>query len=185
MDMRINECPNCGAKVENGTLYCSNYNYVFYMKGSSEDLLSTIHSLEQENLELRSQLWKLRRKPSRSVGAALSILGFTALFMSIMYESSILAFIGLGLTFWGILLLFIRPMNYVRSEFMKAMTKAYYDLMQRLLSHLGYDGDPIYLPPRRLRALRTGGYLHWDWQLTRELRIDTFRRDPRGSTIYT
>ena len=44
-----------------------------------------------------------------------------ALTASAFYASSILAFIGLGLTFWGALLLYITPTKYVKLELLNAV----------------------------------------------------------------
>lgn len=66
-----------------------------------------IQQLEKEKGTLRLELWKHKRKPSRLAGHILLLLGATAFATSIVYASSVLAFIGLGLTFWGIVRYFL------------------------------------------------------------------------------
>lgn len=121
-----------------------------------EENKDIIRSLEEENEDLRHRLRKASLRPSRLVGLGLSALGFTALALSIYYESSILAFIGLGLTFWGVLILFTRTTHYVKGQLLDSTTRPYYDSIERLLDHMGYEGLPVYLPPRQLKALKGG-----------------------------
>jgi len=106
--------------------------------------------------QLRLELWKYKRKPSRVVGSVLLFLGAIALASSIIYVSSILAFIGLGLTFWGVLFSFIRPVKYVKSSLLDSTTISTLTNVSRVVADLGYKGKGIYLPPRYLKGLKEG-----------------------------
>ena len=89
-------------------------------------------------------------------GGILLLLGAIALASSILYESSIPAFIGLGLAFWGALLLFIKPTRYVKSSLMDSTAISSLTNIDRLITDLNYEGKGIYLPPKYLKALKSG-----------------------------
>jgi len=89
-------------------------------------------------------------------GGILLLLGAIALTSSILYEFSILAYIGLGLTLWGALLLFIRPTRYVKSKILNSMTVSPLTTIHQVMKALNYKGKGVYLPPRYLKAFRGG-----------------------------
>ncbi len=80
----------------------------------------------------------------------LIITGITALTLSIIYTSSILAFIGLGLLFWGVILIYIRTEEYTKKILLDATTAPSIATLNQLLDELNYKGKPIYLPPKYL-----------------------------------
>jgi hypothetical protein len=75
-------------------------------------------------------------------------LGIAALLASIIYESSILAFIGLGLSFWGALLLYIQDQDYVPKLVLDASVLPSLSTVDQMIHELGFRGDAIYLPPK-------------------------------------
>jgi len=151
----VARCPNCSSPVKAHDTYCENCG--FKLEGTPlGDQGGLMRSLEEENQDLRRRLRRATRRPSRIVGFGLSGLGLTSLSLSIFYESSILAFIGLGLTFWGALLLFVRTTLYVKGQLLESTARPYYVALERLLDHLGYEGVPVYLPPKQLKALKGG-----------------------------
>jgi len=93
--------------------------------------------------------------PKRLVGWLLLALGLTALAVSIICESTILAFIGLGLTFWGALSLYISPEKYVKQTILDSTTIPSLTNLNQILSELKYQGKPIYLPPKYFRDFET------------------------------
>jgi len=92
-------------------------------------------------------------------GGILLLVGTIALTSSILYESSILAYIGLGLTLWGALLLFIRPTRYVKSKLLNSMTISPLITIHQVMKALNYKGKGVYLPPRYLKELKGGALL--------------------------
>ena len=106
--------------------------------------------------KLRLELWKYKRKPSGVAGSVLLLLGAIALASSMMYVSSILALIGLGLAFWGVLFTFVRPIRYVKSSLLDSTAISTVSNVSRLIADLGYRGKGIYLPPRYLKELKEG-----------------------------
>lgn len=78
-------------------------------------------------------------------------VGVVALAFSINYTSSILAFIGLGLVFWGAILLYVRPEKYVKETLLDKTTLPSLASLNQLITELGYKGKGIYLPPKYLK----------------------------------
>jgi hypothetical protein len=93
-----------------------------------------------------------RRRPRSSslVSGALLSIGAASLVLSVMYTSVILAFIGLGLAFWGALLLYIRPEEYTRKAVLDAVLLPPVETLNRILDELDYNGKAVYLPPEYL-----------------------------------
>lgn len=79
---------------------------------------------------------------------ALFISGILSIAASIIYSSSILAFIGLGLIFWGALLLFIRPKNHIGIRFVDSVALSMITTFSQIIADLGYRGKAVYLPPK-------------------------------------
>ncbi len=114
--------------------------------------------------------------------------GATSLVLSIAFSNLILTFTGLGLVFWGILLVYITSVAYVKSELLGpygSITES----LQNILVELGYKGRAIYLPPRYLRELKGGVAFISEGEETivpksEDLASDgLIRRDPNGITI--
>jgi len=78
------------------------------------------------------------------------MLGFgaAALALSILYTHMLLAFIGLGLAFWGAILLYIQPEDYTRKAVMDASLLPPLATLNQTLQELDYRGDAAYLPPK-------------------------------------
>lgn len=115
-----------------------------------------IMELERVNQELRARLWRYERRPSQVFAAVLSSLGGIALVFAYLLSSLILTFIGLGLVFWGLLLFYVRPARFVKGEILSPLLLGYLESLDRLVSSQGYKGKPIFLPPRYLKAYRSG-----------------------------
>ena len=82
------------------------------------------------------------------VGSAIAIIGGLCLVLSLVFASNILALIGLGLTFWGALLLFTRPKSYVRSDLVDSTVLSSLKTLERVITSLGYGEKGIYIPVR-------------------------------------
>jgi hypothetical protein len=77
--------------------------------------------------------------------------GLISLAFSINYNSSILAFIGLSLVFWGALLFYIRPDRYVKETLLNKATLPLLTSLDQAIIELGYKGKGVYLPPKYLK----------------------------------
>ena len=72
---------------------------------------------------------------------------------SISYNSSILAFIGLGLLFWGIITKYITTGEYVKKTLLDTTTLFPLVQFDEMLKELNYNSKAVYLPPRYLRNI--------------------------------
>jgi hypothetical protein len=90
--------------------------------------------------------------PPRLLSSILIILGAIALFISVVYTSSILAFIGLGLLFFGITFTFVRSDEYVKKILLKTTVSSQQATLKHIINELRYEGQIVYLPPKYFRA---------------------------------
>lgn len=118
--------------------------------------IKRVQQLESERVALRHELWKHKSEPSVTVVYGLLLSGIISLIASIVYLSSILAFIGLGLTFWGALLVFIKPTKYVKASLLDSTAISSLMAIDKIVAYLNYSGKAIYLPPKYLKALKSG-----------------------------
>lgn len=87
---------------------------------------------------------------SRLSGMILLIIGVLALTISIIYTFSTLAFIGLGIVFWGVILTYIRSDEYIQGSLLSATATPALLTLNQTLGELSYNGKPLYLPPKYL-----------------------------------
>lgn len=87
--------------------------------------------------------------PARAVqiGVVFAVMGILSLAFSILKESQVLAFIGLGFTFWGVLFFLVRPVMYVRGSLLDTTSTPLYSTIDRILTDLKYEGRGLYVPP--------------------------------------
>jgi hypothetical protein len=99
----------------------------------------------------RSENLKLKLRTSSAVSSRISVLflisGLMSLIFSLYSESQILAFIGLGLTFWGALFLLLKPVKLVEGQLLYNATVSTYTTTNRIISDLRYNGKGYYIPP--------------------------------------
>jgi len=115
------------------------------IKGRS--LVENLELLQSENEALRQELLRYRRLPSTKIGFTLLIIGTLVLVASFVATSPVLAFIGLGFTFWGALFLFAKPIKFVRSILLDSTAFSFYVTIDRIIDDLNYKGKPTYIPP--------------------------------------
>ena len=114
---------------------------------TTQYLVETVKQLQAENENLKLELTKSRRIPSGKIGIIFLIPGILSLAFSIYTTSSVLAFIGLGLTFWGALFFFVRPIKYVQSTLLDSTAITSYSTIDRIIKDLNYKGKSFYIPP--------------------------------------
>ena len=81
----------------------------------------------------------------------LLIFGLASLLSSVFYSSYVLAFIGLGLTFWGALFLYVKSTKYVKLELFNAASSSSLYNIERILATTKTGLKGIYLPPKNLQ----------------------------------
>lgn len=75
-------------------------------------------------------------------------MGTIALVASTISTSTILAFIGLGLAFWGVILIYIRPEEYTKKVLLEAALSPLLTTLNQMIQEFSYKGDVTYLPPK-------------------------------------
>ncbi|MGQ9640630.1 MAG: hypothetical protein ACUVUF_00710 [Candidatus Bathycorpusculaceae bacterium] len=94
---------------------------------------------------------------AKVTGYAILNIGILALIASTIYASQIpafsqiLAFIGLGLVFWGIILTYIQTEEYVKENLLNATALSSLATVNQMIQELEYNGKAIYLPPKYLK----------------------------------
>ena len=128
------------------------------MEGAGE-LERRINLLEKERQNLSLQLRRYQRKPSMLLSYVFLAVGPIALILATIYSASTLAFIGLGLSFWGALLFYIRPTKYVKAAVLTSTAASSLARLAEELNQLGVEGKATYLPPRQMKEMK-GGKVH-------------------------
>ena len=95
------------------------------------------------------------QEPYKLIGCTILLFGALSLFFSIFYEHTVLALIGLGLTFWGALTLYITTEKYVKEILLDSTLLPTLANMDKILTELGYQGKAVYLPPKYLKDPET------------------------------
>lgn len=103
--------------------------------------------LVNQNTQLKPELVKPTERSFNSIGIALLVAGVISLIVSVFVSSSILAFIGLGLTFWGALFLYARSANFVNSNILGATNASFYHTLDRIVDDLNCKGKSLYVAP--------------------------------------
>jgi hypothetical protein len=89
--------------------------------------------------------------PAKVASSTLVIIGAATLTLSVLYNSSILAFIGLGLTFWGAILAYIRTEEYIKGKLLDATALTPLAILNQIMQELRHEGKAVYLPPKYLK----------------------------------
>ena len=110
-------------------------------------LMERIQQLQLEVESLKNEIVNIKKLPSGKIAIALLTPGIAALIFSILKESQILAFIGLSLTFWGTLFLFIKPIKYVRGNLLDSAATSTYLTVDRIIKDLKFKGKSYHIPP--------------------------------------
>lgn len=97
---------------------------------------------------------------TKATGYIILCLGAAALTTSIIYSqvldtSQILAFIGLGLVFWGIILTYIHTEEYIKENLLDATTMSSLETINQIIQQMEYVGKAIHLPPKYFKEPET------------------------------
>lgn len=114
---------------------------------NTQYLVETMKQMQTDIEKLRLELKKVRGIPSGKIGVTFMVPGALSLVFSILKNSQVLAFIGLGLTFWGAVFLFVMPIRYVKSSLLDSTATSSYSTIDRIIKDLGYKGKAYYIPP--------------------------------------
>lgn len=131
-----------------------------------ESLMEKINELQREVEKLKTEMNKSPTKLSVRIGVSLIIPGAILLTLSLINlkillsgtplapiapsvtgNPQVLAFIGLGLVFWGALFLLTRPTSYVKSSLLDATAISTYTTIDRIAKELKYNSKGYHIPP--------------------------------------
>jgi len=166
-------CLRCGAKADQRDRFCRICGAEFRSRGEErsrtiveavpktpasdiEALVHKVEKLESEKEALRLKLRRQRLAPAKIIAYSLLATGAVALISSIVFFSSILAFIGLGLAFWGALFLFIRPVGYVKAKLLDSTTFSSLMAIDKILGEEACQGKGLYLASKHEHGLTDG-----------------------------
>jgi hypothetical protein len=105
-----------------------------------------VSPIPTHDLQKAHQVIRQRTDSRRLLGFFLLGTGLLALLVSVLMTSTILAFIGLGLVFWGMLMFFVQPHNYVRSDLLSATALSALKTINRMIAGLNYQTRSVYIP---------------------------------------
>jgi hypothetical protein len=116
----------------------------------TQALLEPIQNLQRSDLQTQqllteSQLMRKQRRTTTLVGCFLLGIGMAVLAVSIVFASTIAAFVGLGLSFWGALTFFIQPKNYIRSDLMNVTAISSLKTIDKMMLGMGYREKGVYI----------------------------------------
>jgi hypothetical protein len=114
---------------------------------SVKQLAAKLDQLQEEVRSLKSQLEAMKGKSSGIIGIIFVVPGILSLAFSVITASQVLAFIGLGLTFWGALFFLVRPFAYVRGSLLGTTAVTLYSTIDRIIKDLDLKGKGLYVPP--------------------------------------
>jgi hypothetical protein len=115
-----------------------------YLTETPKSLHTSKHTSKEQ---LKHGAMKPTKTPSNKIAISFLVVGVVLLIISYVFASVIVAFIGLSLTFWGALFLFVRSTKFVRSSILAATILPSYLTLDRILADLKYDGKALYIPP--------------------------------------
>ena len=114
---------------------------------AAKQMAESVDELRTETQSLKKQIQTLNRNSTLRISIIFTIPGILSLILSIITGSQVLAFIGLGLTFWGALFFLVRPIAYVRGSLLSTTAITLYQTVDRIIRDLNCRGKPIYIPP--------------------------------------
>jgi len=104
------------------------------------------------------------QKPVIKSGFIFLFYGIVSITFSLIFNSTLLVFLGLTLTFWGFLFLFVLPSKYVKSEVLDSMALSSLSALNKVIADSNCRGKAVYVPPypknvyapQHLRELKDG-----------------------------
>jgi hypothetical protein len=96
------------------------------------------------------RVYPRKERMNRAIALMLLVLGLVSLLGSAVYNSYVAAFVGLGLTFWGALLLYLVPSKRVRLDLLTATGISSFADIERILTSSDSTAKGVYLPPKLL-----------------------------------
>jgi hypothetical protein len=145
-----------------------------------------IKQLELENLDLRRRAWRVAKDP-KPVGIILSSVGGAILALSYVLSSSILTFVGLGLAFWGVLVIYARSSRHVHGDVLSSISSSMQKCVDEVVKYMGFSGDVIFFHPKHLSGIGQGhvfiAHLTANTELTIKDKVESLNLLPYNSEV--
>jgi hypothetical protein len=93
--------------------------------------------------------------PTKLLSLTLVANGILALALSLVYSSSILTLVGLGLLFWGITFTYVSTSEHVKKVILETTVSSQMAALNFMLKKQGFESNPVYLPPGYFRNSTT------------------------------
>lgn len=118
-----------------------------------------------------------------SAGVGLIAAGALSLIASYMSSSPILTLGGLGLVFWGVIMLYISPSKHVPEKLFGSLSLSMIKSIDRLVVSMAYRGRTVFLHPKHLKGLAQG-YVFIPYDNLAMVNIPTDEQLAEEKTIY-
>ena len=112
------------------------------------------------NSKLNKKLWKALRRGTVRLGLGVTSIGAACLIISYLSSSTILTFIGLGLTLWGLLLLYILQPSSIPRKVFDALSFSMLKSIDGIVDEL-YHGDSVVHFYHAKRNALAQGYIYF------------------------
>ena len=150
-----------------------------------QDSLRAVSSLREADI-ITYRRQNRRRKLILLSTIVLVIVGAISLIESVVLSSTVFTFIGLGLTFWGLLFMFIRPTRYAPAELVDSTALSSIQVIDRIAYEMGYHGKGIYIPTKGSEPVRVfipAGKDASAFPSPEKIKDGIFYDDPKGIAI--
>ncbi len=104
-------------------------------------------SADLEVIRLRTELWLLRGRRSRTVGILMVVVGNMLLLLAYFTRYFVFEIVSVVALLSGIIFAFTSADTYVRADVARRFAQSSFRPLAQLLDQLGYVGRAVYLPP--------------------------------------
>ena len=119
----------------------------------------------------------------RTISRLLIVLGGLLTLLSIVLESSVVALLGLGFIFWGSLLTYVTPRQFVKASAFSATALSLMLALDRMLEKYKNGGKAVYLPPRYFREADATFVLVGSFDMSTIANTEKLRGNERGASF--
>lgn len=119
-------------------------------------MLEDMTTVQEENIRLRKKLRRRILSGTMPVGLGLILAGAGAIAGSYFADSVVLTLAGLGLVFWGVIMLYISPGRFLPEKVVELMSISMSKSIDKLIVSLNYKGRTVFLHPRHLKGISQG-----------------------------
>ncbi len=118
-------------------------------------LIFSSRSAPRTQLLLGPHRVRTRISAAKLACTVLASAGVVAIALAVYLDSSILAFIGIGLIFSAVALFYIRSESYIKETLLDKTTFPSLANLGQMMEELGYEGKGVYLPPEYFKGFES------------------------------